>query len=623
MSYIWPWPKGTSINQPFGSNPGGVNPAGGHTGMDAGTPPNTPVYAPAAGRIEYAQWFTTDYGSDNPYLITNGGGISVVLNCGNSAPTFVFSHLNSTSKNTGDWVNQGDIIGLTGNTGKWTTGPHLHFEALPAGYNIRSNTYGRVNPGLFCAGYKGDSSIKANQRKTGSQSANQRAEANTKSKIIRTIPANSLEEFSGYVIGENFHGINIWFKDSAGYAWAGSFLSQSTAGLANLTPKPTPPPALKANQRKTGSGEANQRAEASTKSKIVRKIPANSVEEFTGFVYGENFNNVNVWFKDSIGYVWAGAFLNQATTGLTNLSPKTPTLKATQRIVGPKGANVRAEAKASAPIIRTAAPNTVEDFTGYVVGERIDGWNLWYKDSKGYAWCGGFTSQVTTGLKDLTPKAPVEAPKPPAPVDKPTTPSAPVYSFKPDFDFVEYIPADYENVMDAATVGKEVFPPKPQKVVIHQFGTLGVDTINSTINTFKNPTSQASAHFVVAGSRIIQMVSLSDRAFHAYTVGNDYIGIETDPAQDPATIESTKKLLKALKAKYGYKVTPVLHRNVPLCSTNCGAAIDLAKYEIDSVAKPVPAPAPVKPSPAPVVDERAVLLAYATHQIDVFLKNKK
>lgn len=78
MSFIWPWPKGTSINQGFGASPGGVNPAGGHTGTDGGTPMNTAIVAPGDGVIEYAQWFTTDNGGDNPYWITNGGGITVV-----------------------------------------------------------------------------------------------------------------------------------------------------------------------------------------------------------------------------------------------------------------------------------------------------------------------------------------------------------------------------------------------------------------------------------------------------------------------------------------------------------------------------------------------------------------
>lgn len=153
VQYIWPVPKGTSINQAFGTNPGGVNPVGGHTGTDLGTEIGTPVRAPADGVIEYAQWFTTTNGSDNPLLITLGGGISVVLNCGNDNPTFIFSHLSATDKNPGDQVKQGDVIAYSGNTGPWTTGPHLHFEAIPPGYNINSSTYGRVNPALYCSGY--------------------------------------------------------------------------------------------------------------------------------------------------------------------------------------------------------------------------------------------------------------------------------------------------------------------------------------------------------------------------------------------------------------------------------------------------------------------------------------
>lgn len=155
--YIWPVPRGTGINQPFGAAPGGVNPYGGHTGMDFGTEIGTPIYAPAAGVIEYAQWFTTDNGSDNPYWITNGGGITVVLGCdGGDSPSFVFSHLRSTSKNPGDRVKQGDVIGYSGNTGKWTTGAHLHFEAIPPGFNLNSPTYGRVNPAGYCSGYRGN-----------------------------------------------------------------------------------------------------------------------------------------------------------------------------------------------------------------------------------------------------------------------------------------------------------------------------------------------------------------------------------------------------------------------------------------------------------------------------------
>lgn len=155
VRYIWPVPRGTSINQLFGADPASpYNPAGGHTGTDFGVKAGTPLYAPADGVIEYAQWFTTDSGADNPYWITNGGGISVVLGCdGDDAPSFVFSHLDYTEANPGDRVKQGDVIGYSGNTGKWTTGQHLHFEAIPPGFNLHSPTYGRVDPARYCTGY--------------------------------------------------------------------------------------------------------------------------------------------------------------------------------------------------------------------------------------------------------------------------------------------------------------------------------------------------------------------------------------------------------------------------------------------------------------------------------------
>jgi hypothetical protein len=93
------------------------------------------------------------------------------------------------------------------------------------------------------------------------------------------------------------------------------------------------------------------------------------------------------------------------------------------------------------------------------------------------------------------------------------------------------------------------------------------------------------------------MVSLSDRAYHAYVVGNDYVGIETDPHQDPETIASVNKLQRALKAKYGYTLIPIRHKDVPQCVTNCGALINLDNYQIDA---PAPAPTPVPtPTPAP------------------------
>jgi hypothetical protein len=94
------------------------------------------------------------------------------------------------------------------------------------------------------------------------------------------------------------------------------------------------------------------------------------------------------------------------------------------------------------------------------------------------------------------------------------------------------------------------------------------------------------------------MVSLKDRAYHAGSVGNNFIGIETDPAQSSATIASTRKLLAALNAKYGYTLPLIRHKGVQGNSTSCGTLIDLDKYKVEA-----PAPVPAEPS----VDKEKVL----------------
>lgn len=53
-------------------------------------------------------------------------GGALVLRYGNLIARYF--HLESTVCTAGDWVEQGEIIALAGNTGKHTTGRHLHVE---------------------------------------------------------------------------------------------------------------------------------------------------------------------------------------------------------------------------------------------------------------------------------------------------------------------------------------------------------------------------------------------------------------------------------------------------------------------------------------------------------------
>jgi hypothetical protein len=618
MSLSWPV-KGT-ITQQFGSNPNSIQPNG-HTGVDFGIPEGTPIYAADSGNIVFEGWATT-LSSSNPWWIAPAyAGILIIINH-NDGFMSVYGHLSGTVINNGQFVEKGQLIGHSGSTGL-ATGPHLHFEVFQWPLQPYNGFYGRVNPNPLISGFAMEAQsslvLAPNQRSVGENNINQRAQPNTTSEIVRIIQANTVETFTGYVRGENFSGSDLWYKDDQGYAWAKAFASPAvTDGLPDLTPPP-PAPALSPTQRKVGADNVNQRTEANTSSPVIRVIAANTVEEFTGYVIGESVQGLNVWFKDKDGYAWAGGFIDQSTNGLPNLTPAKPapvpvqppvtTLPVIQRQIGDSKLNVRSEPNTSASIVSTVEAKATLTIDSWVTGQDIEGISTWFKNSSGYMWAGGFTTQDTNGLSYLGTI------KPPAEPEK--------YSFAPAFDFVEVIPAGIGNF----EYGN--FPGKPEKVVIHQFGTPGVDTLTSTINTFNNPNGgrQVSAHFVVSGKRIIQMVSLKDRAYHAGSVGNNYVGIETDPAQDADTIASTKRLLQALKDYYGYELVKTRHRDVPGNSTNCGSLINLDLYNLSAPVTPPVTETPIEvPQTQPSVItpeiERQIIEKFFKRQLDSYFTSK-
>jgi hypothetical protein len=389
-------------------------------------------------------------------------------------------------------------------------------------------------------------------------------------------------------------------------------------GLANV-------PEVAKNQRVVGQYGAKERTAASTKSAEGKTYGHGDVLTFKGFIHGETVNGSDIWFVGAFSgtFFHSSAFDDAKTHDLSDLTPaKAPvTTGTTQRTVKADTVNYRKSPDTKSEIIQTFKKGDVLNFSHWTHGEKVDYTDIWLKGalSGGYVWVGALHEPNEKGLPEEKKATP--APKP-TPVPVPVTPPvAEKYSFVKDFDFVEYLPAGVGNFQSGN------FPAKPAKVVIHQFGTVGVDTINSTINTFSNPDGErkVSAHFVVSGKRIIQMVSLKDRAYHAGPVGNDYIGIETDPAQDADTIASTKKLLTALKAKYGYEITKTLHKDVPGNSTNCGASITLSKYDLTPavVTPPVVVPPPVVVTPPPVVVTPPPVALNEEDVIDKFLQSLK
>ena len=88
-----------------------------HKGIDFAAPIGTPIYAGGNGIIEYVG--------------RNGGYGKYIRIRHNNEYKTAYAHLNSYKKgiSKGVRVNQGEVIGYVGNTGR-STGPHLHYEII-------------------------------------------------------------------------------------------------------------------------------------------------------------------------------------------------------------------------------------------------------------------------------------------------------------------------------------------------------------------------------------------------------------------------------------------------------------------------------------------------------------
>ena len=83
-----------------------------HSGTDFRAKNNTPIIASNSGIVRIAQ---NRFYAGNSIIIDHGHG---VYSC--------YFHLNKMNFKVGDFIKKGEVLGLSGNTGR-STGPHLHF----------------------------------------------------------------------------------------------------------------------------------------------------------------------------------------------------------------------------------------------------------------------------------------------------------------------------------------------------------------------------------------------------------------------------------------------------------------------------------------------------------------
>ena len=109
------WPVKGHITSKFGPR---ISPFTGkkafHSGLDIGSPRGRKIKAPASGKVVAAAYDTR---MGNFIRINHGYGIETT-----------YGHLSKMLVRYGNRVKRGDVIGLVGSTGKFSTGPHLHYQ---------------------------------------------------------------------------------------------------------------------------------------------------------------------------------------------------------------------------------------------------------------------------------------------------------------------------------------------------------------------------------------------------------------------------------------------------------------------------------------------------------------
>jgi murein DD-endopeptidase MepM/ murein hydrolase activator NlpD len=97
----------------------GFDPDRGHYGLDYATKRGTSVYAAAGGYVLFSGW---TYEDGNMMILSHSGGYVTV-----------YKHNQLLFKRNHSTARRGELIALSGSTGKSSSGPHLHFEVWKDG----------------------------------------------------------------------------------------------------------------------------------------------------------------------------------------------------------------------------------------------------------------------------------------------------------------------------------------------------------------------------------------------------------------------------------------------------------------------------------------------------------
>jgi murein DD-endopeptidase MepM/ murein hydrolase activator NlpD len=127
QSFPSSWPIEGILRSSFGGRSDPFSGEGAfHTGIDLSAPTGTSVHVSADGVVVSARW-------------SGAYGKLVVVDHGNGLQTY-YAHLSSFLVVPGEEVRRGQVIALSGATGR-ATGPHMHYEVRVAGTPVNPYKY--------------------------------------------------------------------------------------------------------------------------------------------------------------------------------------------------------------------------------------------------------------------------------------------------------------------------------------------------------------------------------------------------------------------------------------------------------------------------------------------------
>ena len=121
------WPVEGAIRSSFGSRSDPFSGEGAfHTGIDIAAAHGTPVHVTADGVVTTEGW-------------SGGYGKLLIVDHGNGVETY-YAHLSAFAVVPGQEVTRGQVIALSGGTGR-STGPHVHYEVRLHGAPLNPYTF--------------------------------------------------------------------------------------------------------------------------------------------------------------------------------------------------------------------------------------------------------------------------------------------------------------------------------------------------------------------------------------------------------------------------------------------------------------------------------------------------